>query len=112
MRFGFGHIHPGVLGAPLVEARVAETIFMTQVLHWHARLNLTQKPDDLLFCVFALSHVRHSPKLTDPSEISLARYTGSTSLGEASARSTRGDHSGVTRFSSLQARHARAPIRR
>ena len=40
---------------------------------------LAQKPEDLFFRVFALSHVRNSPKLTDFSEISLVRYVGSRS---------------------------------
>jgi hypothetical protein len=33
----------------------------------------------LLFAVFAFSHTRHSPNLTDPSEYLLVRYQGSRS---------------------------------
>jgi hypothetical protein len=31
------------------------------VLDWHSGLGLAQKADDLLFAVFAGSHVHHSP---------------------------------------------------
>jgi hypothetical protein len=34
---------------------------------------LLQKTNDLLFAVFALSHTRHSPNLTDSSEYLLVR---------------------------------------
>jgi hypothetical protein len=40
---------------------------------------LLQEANDLLFAVFAFSHTRHSPNLTDPSEYLLVRYQGSRS---------------------------------
>ena len=73
---GVRHIHTAVLRSPLVETGVTEAVLGAQLLHRHASFRLPQKANDLLFCVFALSHVRHSPNLTDPLEISLVRYVG------------------------------------
>ena len=68
--FGFRDIHAAVFGSPFVEAGVTEAALPAQVLHCRARFDLTQKPDDLFFRVFAISHVRHAPKVTNPPGIS------------------------------------------
>jgi hypothetical protein len=54
-------IHAGVLGAPLVERGVTETMFASDLLDRHPSLGLPQKTNDLLFAEFACSHVHHSP---------------------------------------------------
>jgi hypothetical protein len=74
-----GHAHPAVLRTSFVEARVAKAVLSAQLLQQHTRFNLLDETNDLLFRVFALSHRRHSPELTDASEISSVRYDGSRS---------------------------------
>ena len=49
------------LGAPLVRGGVTEAVFAAYILDWHSDLGLARKADDLLFAVFAGSHVHHSP---------------------------------------------------
>ena len=51
--FGLGCIHTAVLGAPFVEAGVAETVFAPDLLDRHTGFGLPQETDDLLFAVFA-----------------------------------------------------------
>jgi adenine-specific DNA-methyltransferase len=50
-----------------------------QLFERHARFDLLDETNDLLFAVFALSHTRHSPNLTDSPEQLLVRYEGSRS---------------------------------
>ena len=59
--FGLADIHAAVLGSPFVEAGIAEAVFAAQFFNWHAGFGLPQEANDLLFAVFAGSHVRHSP---------------------------------------------------
>ena len=72
-QLGLRGIRAPALGAPLVHAGVTEAVRAKHILQRHACFDLPQKANDLFFPVFALSHVRHSPKLTYASEISLVR---------------------------------------
>ena len=54
-----------VFGTPFVKAGIAEAMFASDFLDGHACFGLPQKPNDLLFAVFACSHVHHSPGLMD-----------------------------------------------
>jgi hypothetical protein len=57
---GVRHVHPAVLGSPLVEGGVAEAALAAQLLDPHAGRSLLDEPDDLYFCESALLYVRHS----------------------------------------------------
>jgi hypothetical protein len=48
-------------------------VLPAQLLQRHARLDLFDEANDLLFRVLAFSHIRHSPKLTEASEKMLVR---------------------------------------
>ena len=49
------------LGAPLAEASITKAVLASDFLDWHTGFGLPQKTDDLLFTVFACSHIHHSP---------------------------------------------------
>ncbi len=59
--FGLADLHAAVLGAPLVKRRITEAVFTADLLDRHASFGLPQETNDLLFAVFACSHVHHSP---------------------------------------------------
>jgi hypothetical protein len=50
-----------VSGSALVERGVAEPIYEAQFLDNHASFGLIDEPDDLFFCISALSHGSHFP---------------------------------------------------
>ena len=58
---GISSIHAAILGAPLVKAGITEAVFAPDFLDRHAGFGLLEKSNDLLFAVFAYSHVHHSP---------------------------------------------------
>ena len=59
--FGLADLHAGVLGALLVKRRITEAVLASDLLDRHAGFGLPQETNDLLFAVFACSHVHHSP---------------------------------------------------
>ena len=59
--FGLAGVHAPVLGTPFVKRRITKTVFAPDLLDRHAGLGLPQETDDLLFAVFACSHIHHSP---------------------------------------------------
>ena len=59
--FGLRRIHAAVLGAPFVEAGITEAVLAPDLLDRHTGFGLPQETDDLLFAVFACSHIHHSP---------------------------------------------------
>ena len=58
--FGLADVHAPVLRAPLIKLRTTEAVLATYLLDRHAGFGLPQKTNDLLFAVFACSHVHHS----------------------------------------------------
>ena len=59
--FGLSGVHAAVLGSPLVKAGITEAVFAANLFDRHTGFGLPQKANDLLFAVFACSHVHHSP---------------------------------------------------
>ena len=51
--FGFAGIHAAVFRAPFVKTGITEAVFAPDFLDWHTSFGLPQKPNDLLFAVFA-----------------------------------------------------------
>ena len=59
--FGLCRIHAAVPRSPFLKAGITEAVLAPDLLDRHAGLGLPQKSNDLLFAVFACSHVHHSP---------------------------------------------------
>src|SRR5215211_9465373 len=57
---GLRHVHPGILGAPLVEGRRRDVVAPAKLVELRARLVLADDADDLLLGETALAHLSSS----------------------------------------------------